>query len=111
MSTDNRKTHRNFSPEKKAAIVRRHLQDHVAVSDLCDEYNIHPSLFYRWQKQVFDNLTGAFEEKRGKRSVKNRESSLEHQIHTLKAKLAKKDTVIAEVSEEFVRLKKELGEL
>lgn len=28
---------RHFSPEQKAAIVRRHLVDKVHVSDLCDE--------------------------------------------------------------------------
>ena len=37
---------RNFTPEQNAAIVRRHMVDKVAVSDLCDEYKIQPSVFY-----------------------------------------------------------------
>lgn len=47
-----RKTRRRFSPEQRSAILRRHLVDKVAVSDLCDEYSIQPSLFYGWQKQL-----------------------------------------------------------
>jgi DNA gyrase/topoisomerase IV subunit A len=40
----------------------------------------------------------------------SREQELEAEIARLKEKLAKKDEVIAEVSEEFVKLKKALGE-
>ena len=40
----------------------------------------------------------------------NREKELEDKIAALEAKLARKDAVIAEVSEELVALKKELGE-
>jgi transposase-like protein len=31
--------------------MRRHLVEHVSVSDLCGEYGIAPSVFCRWQKQ------------------------------------------------------------
>ena len=34
------KTRRRFTPDQKAAIVRRHLEDKVPISDLCDEYEI-----------------------------------------------------------------------
>ena len=37
-------------------------------------------------------------------------AKLERENEALKAKLAKKDNVIAEISEEYVALKKELGE-
>ena len=37
-------------------------------------------------------------------------ATLEAKIAQLEAKLAKKDAVIAEISEEYVKLKKELGE-
>ena len=38
------------------------------------------------------------------------DSQLKRKIETLEAKLAKKDGIIAEISEEYVTLKKELGE-
>ncbi len=36
---------RQFTAEQKAHIVRRHLVDGVAVSDLCDEHKIAPSTY------------------------------------------------------------------
>ena len=38
------------------------------------------------------------------------QSELARRIEQLEAKLAKKDAIIAEISEEYVTLKKELGE-
>ena len=37
---------RHFSPEQKMAILRRYLLEHVPVSDLCDEHDIQPTVFY-----------------------------------------------------------------
>ncbi len=109
------KKRRNHSPQKKAEIVRRHLVDKVPVSDLCDEYKIQPSVFYGWQKQVLDGLEGFFEDNRGgnrARKVRERESSRERQkIEALEAKIARKDFVIAEISEQHIKLKKSLGDL
>ena len=50
-----RKTRHNYSPQEKVFILKRHLVDHVAVSDLCDEYQLQPKIFYGWQKQFFEN--------------------------------------------------------
>lgn len=33
-----RKKRLNYSPQEKVAILKRHLVDRVAVSDVCDEY-------------------------------------------------------------------------
>ncbi|MGD2103253.1 MAG: transposase [Acidimicrobiia bacterium] len=99
---------RHFSPEEKAAILRRHLADKVSVSDLCDEYKLQPSVLYQWQRQLLDNAARALEPRRG---TDRQEAKLEAKIQTLEAKLQRKDSVIAEISEEFVKTKKELGEL
>ncbi len=106
-----RRIRRKFTTEQKAAILRRHLQDKVPVSDLCDENKIQPSVFYGWQRHLFERMAVALETNRGRRSRDNREGRLENKVEALKAKLAKKDNVIAEISEEYVQLKKELGEL
>ena len=58
-----RKPRKNYTPVEKVAILRRHLIDHVPVSDLCDEYQLSPTLFYAWQKQFFENGAAAFERK------------------------------------------------
>lgn len=106
-----RKIRRKFTAEQKAAILRRHLQDKVPVSDLCDEYKIQPSVFYGWQRLLLENMAAALEVNGQRRSRDKRESRLESKIEALETKLSKKDSVIAEISEEYVLLKKELGEL
>lgn len=98
------------SPEQKAAILKRHHVDKVPVTTACEEADqLQPSVFYAWQRDLFERahlVLGT--EKPGRTS--NREQELERENAALKAKLAKKDQVIAEISQEYVDLKKELGE-
>lgn len=101
-----RRARRQFTTAQKVAILRRHFVDKVAISDLCAEYELQPSVFYYWQNQVFENLVGALQPTV---TTSSREKELERENEALKAKLAKKDTVIAEISEEYVVLKKTLG--
>lgn len=104
------RTRRKYSAEEKSAILRKHLVDKKPVSDVCDEYGIQPSLFYGWQRQLMENMSAALDAGTGRRQRNGREEQLAGKVEALEAKLAKKDNVIAEISEEFVRLKKELGE-
>jgi transposase-like protein len=96
---------RKFSGEDKVRILKRHLVNKVPVSDLCDEQGLHPTLFYKWQKEFFENGASVFERKD---DVKSRQ--LEKKNAALKTKLAHKDEVIAEIMESHVALKKSLGE-
>ena len=34
------------------------------ISKLCDEVGLQPTVFYRWQKEFFENGAAAFEQKR-----------------------------------------------
>jgi transposase-like protein len=102
-----RKRRRSFTAEQKAAILRRHHVDKVPVSELCEEEALQPSVFYSWQRQAFANLAGALET--GGRPGAG-EKALKAKVEKLEARLARKDHVIAVVSEECVTLKKELGE-
>jgi transposase-like protein len=101
---------RQFTPEDKATILRRHLADKIPVSDLCDEYHIQPSLFYLWQRQALENLTAAFQDGRALRGQARAGAAERARLAALEAKLARKDAIIAEVSEEYLALKKKLGE-
>jgi transposase len=83
-----RKSRRHFTPEQKAAIVRRHLVDKVPVSDLCDEYTIQPSMLYTWQKAVVDGAARVFEAPAERAHGSSRESELSKRIEQLEAKLA-----------------------
>ena len=105
-----RKPRNHYAAEQKLAIVRRHLIDKVPVSDLCEEHGLQPTVFYRWQKDLFENGAAALERKNGRReqSAKNAQ---ERRIEALQAKLARRDEVLAELMEEHVALKKSLGEI
>ncbi len=105
MSTRQR---RHFTDEQKVAIVKRHLIDKDSVSDLCDEFKIHPTQFYQWQKQLFENGAVAF---RRDGQSKRSEDAKDRKIAQLEAKLTQKNEVVAELLEDHVKLKKELGDL
>jgi transposase len=98
---------RHFTGAQKAAIVKAHLVDGVAVSDLCDQHHIQPTQFYQWQKQLFENGDTAFE-RQGKKGAKSPEH---RQIEQLQVKLINKNEVIAELMEENVKAKKANGGL
>jgi transposase len=40
-------TRRHFSPEQKVAILREHLIEHKAISEVCDRHHLSPTLFYQ----------------------------------------------------------------
>jgi transposase len=101
-----RKSRKNYTPVEKVAILRRHLIDQVSIFDLCDEYQLSPTLFYAWQKLFFENGGSAFERKSG-----SAEQTHARTIAALRDKLQRKNEVVAELMEEHIQLKKELGEL
>jgi transposase-like protein len=108
-----RKKRHNYTPEEKVSILRRHLVDRVPVSDLCDEYQLQPTLFYEWQKLFFENGAAAFSrsQKSQKAAENDRIHQLEEKLQRSEEKLTRKHEVLSELMEEHIKLKKELGEL
>lgn len=101
-----RKKRHNYSAQEKVAILKRHLVDRVPISDLCDEYHLQPTVFYRWQKQFFGN--GAISLKTTSSRKKKPE---EQRILQLEENLQKKNEVLSELMEAHIQLKKDLGDL
>jgi transposase len=102
-----KKDRKNYAPEEKIAILRRHLLDNVPVSSLCDEYQLQPTVFYRWQKDFFEHGAAAFRREKGRRQ----RDAQDRRIAELEEKLRRKNEVLSELMEEHIQLKKELGEL
>ena len=97
---------RQYTAEEKVKLLRLHLVEGQPISTICDKHQIHPTLFYQWQKTFFENGAAAFD-----RSPRPRRVDLGSQrIRQLEAKLKRKDEVIALVTEELVRTKKNPGE-
>jgi transposase len=101
-----KKTRKHYTGEEKVAILRRHLLEQEPVSKLCDELGLQPTVFYRWQKELFENGAAAFQVKA--RSDHHEEKD---RIEFLEKKIQRKDEVLAELMSEHIALKKELGEL
>src|SRR5437588_11826328 len=102
-----RKERKQYRAEEKVAILRRHLLDKIAVSDLCEEYGLQPTVFYRWQKEFFENGAAAFESKqRPALQVQEKQKRIEF----LQKKFQTKDEVLAEPMAEHVALTTRLGD-
>lgn len=98
------KKRKQYSAQQKMTILRKHLLEGEPVSAVCDEYGIQPSVFYRWQKQLFEGGQQVFEGGQGGAARQQ-----QRQIEALEKKLSKKDEVLAELMEEYVALKKSSG--
>lgn len=101
------RSRRTFSPEEKAATVKRYLVDKTPVSNLCDELGLQPTQVYQWQKQLLENAHLAFT---NTTRPMQKERAKDKEIEALKAKIQLKNEVVAELLQEHVQLKKARGE-
>ena len=101
-----KKTRKHYTAEEKVAILRRHLLEDEQISKLCDEQGLQPTMFYRWQKEFFENGAAAFEAK-----ARVSRQPEQDRIQYLEKKIQTKDEVLAELMAEHIALKKSLGEI
>ena len=101
-----KKERKHYTAEEKVTILRRHLIEQVPVSELCDKQELQPTVFYRWQKEFFENGAAAFQ-----RKARTNQPAEQERIEYLEKKIQTKDEVLAELMAEHVALKKSLGEL
>ena len=100
---------RNFSGTEKMAILREHLVERVPISEVCEKHGIQPTLFYTWQKKLFEEGAAVFEQPRAKSG--RQQAAEQRRIEALEAKIRNKDEVLAELMSDHVALKKSLGEI
>lgn len=100
-----RKERKNYTAQEKVAILRRHLIERVPVSDLCEEYQLQPTVFYRWEQDLFEHGALALE-----RKASHSGKAEKQRITQLEAKIQQKNEVLVELMEEHTKLKKTLGE-
>ena len=97
---------RHVGPHERIAALKRHLLEGIPVSTICDELGIAPTLFYRWQKELFENGHTLFQ---NGRAAKAAEDANVKKIQQFEAKLQKKNEVMAELMEALTAEKKEMG--
>ena len=97
---------RHFTADQKAAVVLSHLKDQQPVSEVCEQYQIKPNMFYRWQAEFLSNAAAAFQ----KHDHRKQKSEL-RKAEQLAEQLQKKDSIIAYVTTELMKSKKKNGEI
>jgi transposase len=100
-----RKPRKHYTPQEKVAILREHLVEGKAVSEVCERHELQPTVLYGWQKQFFENGAAAFERKN-----RRADEARDRKMAALEEKLARKNEVIAELMEENLQSKKANGE-
>ncbi len=107
MSSTSKKARIQYNGKEKIKILRKHLIEKVAVSEICDEHKIAPSVFYKWQQQLFEQGQMVFSQTNN--GEKTKACQLEQKIMVLEEKLIRKAEVVSELLEEHIKLKKILA--
>jgi len=102
---------RHFTGAQKLAILREHPIEKVPISDVCQKHQIQPTLFYLWQKKLFEDGAAVFEPKAADGRPAGGASRQVQRIQALEAKLQQKNEVLAELMGEHVALKKSWPDL
>ena len=93
------KPRRRHTAEQKAELLRQHVAEKKPGSEVCNEAEIQPSLFYTWQRELLAGAHTVFSTRR----APSRENELEAKISRLEARVARKDQIIAEVTHSHQR--------
>ncbi len=97
---------RHFTGAHKLAILREHLIEKVPLSEVCQKHDLSPTLFYQWQKKLFEEGASIFE---SKADDARQQSADAQKLAAAQDKLQQKNEVLAELMGEHVALKKKLG--
>lgn len=97
---------RKFDSKTKIDVLKRHLQKKEAISTLCAELGFTPGAIYQWQETLFSRGHMVFDSKLGRPAD---HSKRDKEIEDLRKKLAMKNAVISELTEELIREKKLVG--
>ena len=100
------RTRRNFTGAEKAAILREHLIERVPISDVCEKRGLQPTLFYQWQKRLFEEAATVLERSRRVRPARRPTDA--PRMDALESKLRDRNELLAELLGEYVALKRAL---
>lgn len=95
------KERRHWSAEEKTKLLRRHLIEKLPIAKICEEAKLAPSLFHKWQEQLFMNAPVALADRRAPDRSQDQQ-----RIEKLEQKIQQKNEVLAELMGEHVALKK-----
>jgi transposase len=95
-----RKVRRQIPADTKWQILKEGRSTNLSISQVCDQYQISPTLFYQWERAAERGARQALQgQPRGRKKLRPSEEALVTEIQRLRG-------VIAEISSENLRLKK-----
>jgi len=100
MNGNHKKTRRQFPAETKLQILKEGRTANLSLSQVCEQYQISPRLFYDWERLAEQAALVALRgQPRGRKKVRPSEEALLAEVQRLRE-------VIAELSAENLQLKK-----
>jgi transposase len=94
--------YRTFSPEQKAEIVLAGLRGDRPVRDVCREYEIAETLYYRWRERLLEGGMAALANPREKTAEQSEIVELRRKVGQLERALGRK-TYELEIAGEALR--------
>jgi transposase len=94
----------HYDAAKKVEILREHLENQISISELSQKYNIHPNQIHNWKKQLFEGALETFSHTHNRKT-----NPQEQKISKLESTLKDRDSLIADIMFDNVRLKKKLN--
>jgi len=93
---------KRYTAEEKVKILRELQENGKTVSQVADEYGVHPNCIFKWRKQHLEMGVQGFKTTRKDITDKAKD----RKIAGLEDKIKHKDEVIAELAGELMELKK-----
>ena len=94
------KGRRQFPAETKLQILKEGRGTNLTISQVCDQYQISPTLFYQWERVADQAALAALQgQGRGRKKSRANENALLAEVQRLRE-------VIAELSSENLQLKR-----
>ncbi|MBD3337756.1 MAG: transposase [Candidatus Lokiarchaeota archaeon] len=97
------KPRRKYTPQQKFEIVKEGLLSGAQISEVCRRHGISTVTFYDWQKKFFDGAVSGLKPK----SRKSKNNTIEQKQRD---RIKRLESVIAEITEENLSLKKIFGD-
>ena len=93
---------KRYTAEEKIKILRELQENGKTISQVAEEYEIHPNCIFKWRKQHLEMGVQSFKTTRKDISSKAKD----RKITALEDKIKHKDEIIAELAGELMELKK-----
>ena len=81
---------RNHPPAFKAQVVLALLKEEQTASEVCSQFNIHPTQAKQWKTKAMENLSCLFDDNKSNKQVKEKDHLIEElykQVGQLKVEL------------------------